>query len=225
MQLNIYKNIIKMIKIKAPDNEIHLVSDLHISHKNLIKDLSAWESGATRDFKSVDHMNGIIIGNINNYVLPHHYLFILGDLMFGDKDYDALFKSINCNNIFVLRGNHDNMNKLIQACDNNNVTYLGWRENVSINGKLCVLSHEPILSWDSMGRNSYHIFGHCHDNLRTGKTEIHKFYNSLKVLDCGIDAAINLLGEYKPFTFDWVKNWMNKREVKILDHHNLNTNE
>ena len=213
-----------MIKIKAPDNEIHICSDLHINHSNIIKNLSTWDSGATRDFKSVDHMNTHIIDQINKYVLPHHYLFILGDLMFGNKDYDALFKSLNCNNIFILRGNHDNVEKLVQACKDNNITYLGWRENVIINGKLCVLSHEPILSWDSVGRNSYHFYGHVHDNIRTGKTLIHKYYNSIKAFDVGIDSSIQLLGEYKPFTYEYLKDIMDKREIKVLDHHNSSTN-
>jgi calcineurin-like phosphoesterase family protein len=212
-----------MIKIKAPDNEIHLLSDLHINHSNIITKLSKWESGATRDFKSVEHMNTHIIEQINKHVLFNHHLFILGDLMFGDKNYDSLFKSINCNNIYVLRGNHDNVEKLTKACADNNVVYLGWRENVIINGKLCVLSHEPILSWDSIGRNSYHFYGHVHDNIRTGTTIIHKYYNSIKAFDVGIDSSIQLLGEYKPFTYEYLKNIMNNREVKILDHHNNET--
>lgn len=213
-----------MIKIKASDNEVHLISDLHINHSNIITILSKWESGATRDFKSVEHMNTHIIEQINKYVLPNHHLFILGDLMFGDKNYDSLFKSINCNNIYVLRGNHDNVERLTKACADNNVVYLGWRENVIINGKLCVLSHEPILSWDSVGRNSYHFYGHVHDNIRTGKTLIHDYYNSIKAFDVGIDSAIQLLGEYKPFTYNYLIDIMDKREIKILDHHNSQTN-
>ena len=98
--------------------------------------------------------------------------------MFGNKDYNSLFRSINCNNIYVLRGNHDNVEKLKAACLAHNIKYMGWRENVEINGKLCVLSHEPILSWDSIGRDSYHFYGHVHDNIRTGTTIIHKYYNS-----------------------------------------------
>jgi calcineurin-like phosphoesterase family protein len=213
-----------MIKIKAPSDEIHICSDLHINHVNLVTKLSKWESGATRDFKSVNHMNVTILSNINKYVLPHHYLFILGDLMFGNKDYDTLFKSINCSNIFVLRGNHDNVEKLTKACKDNNIIYLGWRENVIINGKLCVLSHEPILSWDSIGRNSYHFYGHVHDNIRTGTSTIHNFYNSIKAFDVGIDSSIQLLGEYKPFTYEYLVDIMDKRDILAIDHHDQNTN-
>ena len=42
---------------------------------------------------------------------------------------------------------------------------------------------------------------------------MHEYYNSIKAFDVGIDSAIQLLGEYKPFTYDYLSNIIDKREV------------
>ena len=47
------------------DQAIWVCSDPHYSHKNLIKSLSTWESGAHRDFKSIPHHNDTLVNNIN----------------------------------------------------------------------------------------------------------------------------------------------------------------
>ncbi len=211
-----------MIKISANKNEVHLTSDLHINHKNIIKGLSNWSNGGQRDFNSVDEMNETIIDNINSQVMENHHLFILGDLMFGEKDYNTLFKQINCRNIYVLRGNHCNPTKLIESCIDSDVVYLGWRENVTINNKLYVLSHEPILSWDGMGKESTLLYGHCHASLYNNP--LLDFYTGTRTLDVGVDNAYRLFGQYRPFSLEEVTEILDKRPILFIDHHNKNTN-
>ena len=45
-----------------------------------------------------------------------------------------------------------------------------------------------------------------------------------KSLDVGIDSAFARFGEYRPFNFNEFMEIVNKRDVKIIDHHQSHTN-
>jgi hypothetical protein len=39
-----------------------------------------------------------------------------------------------------------------------------------------------------------------------------------------VDAAREILGAYRPFSLQEIIDIMDKREIKVLDHHNSSTN-
>mgnify|MGYP003704315713 CR=1 FL=1 len=47
--------------------QIWFTSDTHYSHTNIVRGVSRWtDLDKTRDFDTVEHMNDVIVNNINN---------------------------------------------------------------------------------------------------------------------------------------------------------------
>ena len=94
-----------MLKIK--DNTIWITSDLHLCHD---KDFIYKQRG----FSSCEEHDKSLIKNINDLIAVDDYLFILGDVILYDIDKGLEeFSKINCNNIVIIRGNHDSDNKIM----------------------------------------------------------------------------------------------------------------
>ena len=181
-------------------------SDWHLSHTNIAgPKVSKWKSGY-RDFENVYEMNKCITQTVNKYVKHDDILYFLGDFCFGTKSkIPDLRYQFNCQNIHYIRGNHD------KEIDSNKECFL------SINDVLTVkhgqhkffLSHYAHRVWLGSHRNIIHLYGHSHGSIPDyGKS-----------MDCGIDVAYRMFGEYRPFSIEEIISIMDKRETKIVDHH------
>lgn len=137
----------------------YYISDLHLGHENAMRRFDH------RPFKSLEEQDNAIILNINTTVTPQDNLYLLGDVSWykPDKTYELL-SVINCNNKFLLVGNHDRWakdskcKKLLQGIYD--------LKRIDDNGKSVVLCHYPLAVWDQSHRGSYHLYGHVHDNLQ-----------------------------------------------------------
>ena len=84
---------------------IYFTSDLHFGHdKDFIY--------KSRGFNSIEDHDNTIIENWNNIVTEDDDIYVLGDLMLGDKEY-----GLNClkrlrGKIHIVVGNHDTTNKI-----------------------------------------------------------------------------------------------------------------
>ena len=84
---------------------IYFTSDLHFGHdKDFIY--------KSRGFNSIEDHDNTIIENWNNIVTEDDDVYVLGDLMLGDKEY-----GLNClkrlkGKIHIVVGNHDTTNKI-----------------------------------------------------------------------------------------------------------------
>lgn len=166
------------------------VSDLHLGHSNIIKYckrpfvstdeesfLRMAESGNILYFdvkisqESTERMNARIIDSINATVSSGDNLVILGDFCFIDK-YNKFGKPdagksakqyrdrINCKNIYLIYGNHDDrriLSPLFSACFDQHM----W----NINGQKVFTSHYPCRTWDSAHHGAYMLYGHTHAAL------------------------------------------------------------
>jgi len=86
-------------------NDIYLISDFHLGHKNILE----YEK-ESRPFQSLDEMEEVIIDNINKTVKETDILWNLGDVMFGGKGadrLDAFMAKIKCKRNYLVCGNHD----------------------------------------------------------------------------------------------------------------------
>jgi calcineurin-like phosphoesterase family protein len=189
-----------MLKFKNGDN-IFFQSDIHALHKNICYSTSTWDNKETncRKFDSPNQMTDYIIDNINKKVNPDDYLFDLGDLLFHYKDVDSyrrLLNRFNCNNIYLLYGNHDHRENLAEACsDLYKIKYIGDSLEIEVGGKLVCLYHYPIESWNDRHQTSYMLHGHEHSRNRIIPRR----------LDVGVDNYFKLFGDYKPFSWDEIK--------------------
>jgi calcineurin-like phosphoesterase family protein len=160
-------------------------------------------------------MNDTIINNINKYVKYSDTLFILGDILFGNKIYlPEVISRINCLNIHYILGNHDGYIE-------KNEEYIKLFSSVQdllhleINkSKNIILSHYSMRTWMGSHKGYLHLFGHSHSSISDfGKS-----------FDVGIDAIYKRLGEYRPISFDEVIDIMETKSIEYPDHHNNNTN-
>lgn len=172
-------------------------SDTHFGNGNIIK-------YCNRPFASEQEMNATIIERWNKVVKPDDIIYHLGDFAFGREDYhfEAFFRQLKGLIIFV-KGNHDrlawrNRHKFYSASDS-------YRE-IEINGQPITLCHYAMRVWNRSHHGAFHLYGHSHGTLPDDP-------NSLS-FDCGVDCH-----NFSPINFDQVKEIMNKKSFKALDHH------
>ena len=195
-------------------SKIWFSSDFHLNHQNIAgKSVSKWDKGY-RDFDSVYQMNETIIRNINDNVKYDDILYFLGDFCFGGHKLTSNWRErIHCQTIHFIKGNHDN------HIDDYKLYFSSLNDVLKVkHGKHeFFLSHYSHRVWEASHKGAIHLYGHSHDNLdRTGQ-----YWG--KSMDVGIDSAYRITGEYRPFMIEEIVDIMSRRETKLVDHHNSQT--
>ena len=110
----------------------------------------------------IEEHDNLIISNINKVVTPHDNLYFLGDVSWGSPEQTIeLLKQINCKNLFAIKGNHDRVlkdgkvKKMFQGIYEYNT--------ISDRGQMVVMSHYPIMFYQSQHRGSVMLYGHVHN--------------------------------------------------------------
>lgn len=180
---------------------LHFMADPHFGHGNIIR-------YCNRPFSSAEEMDATIIANINAKVGKSDDLFVLGDFCFRSQDPQKYLDRINCKNIWLILGNHDDCDHDVEAyCK----LYTGFKgvENYmqlrpKINGQkqLIVLFHYPIQEWNGWHRGSWHLSGHTHSNNRWSHDNPTQY-----ILDVGVDCH-----KYAPLSLDEVAALMAKKK-------------
>ena len=197
-------------------------SDTHYNHANICSATTKWIDPVTcREFKSLEHMNAHLVGNINEVVGQDDILFHLGDWSFGGFESIQKFRDqIVCKNIHIVTGNHDhhiennreNCQSLFSSVNKYVELSVKWPVGPEMQDATFVLMHFPIASWNNMARGTIHLHGHVHFNpnmrLQGGK-----------MMDVGCDGN----GLY-PIQMSEVLSIMKNRPVKSIfnfDHHEI----
>lgn len=157
------------------NTQLWFTSDSHYSHVNICRSTTKWKDAddATRDFKSLDHMNDVIVDSINDRVQEHDILIHLGDWSFGGFENIKEFRQrLHCKNIHLILGNHDH--HILRNRGNvqglfSSVSHYMYLDVCYIDTKLqtterqqFALMHYPIASWDNINRGVIHLHGHTH---------------------------------------------------------------
>jgi calcineurin-like phosphoesterase family protein len=144
-----------------------------------------------------------MIDNINKMVMPNDFLYHLGDFcMGGYEDYKSYRDRINCNNIYLIKGNHDTKDKKIESL------FLKIRDlyKVTWSNQKIILCHYPMLRWDNSHYGAWHLYGHCHGSLAPFLVD-HGLDTKLLSMDVGVDC-----NNYAPVSFDTVKKIMEYKD-------------
>lgn len=212
---------------------IYFTADFHYNHGNIIKycnrpflaqqDKEAlaanggkwhnddWKGeGASRhriSSEAISLMNDSIIDGVNKTVGINDTLYFLGDWCFGSHvvDYYRAAREcrdrIRCKKIHMIWGNHDEgISNLFESCHD--------LFNLNVNGTPIILCHYAMAAWHKSHRGSWQLYGHSHSAMEPWMDSIMPKRRSM---DVGIDNAAKLLGEYRPFSFDEIKNIFAKR--------------
>jgi calcineurin-like phosphoesterase family protein len=210
-----------MLNIKTEDGQtVWFSSDFHLGHqKNFI-----WESRGYASYES--HTDGVI-NKINQLVKANDLLFYLGDFCLNSSDslFESYLSRIQCQNIYMVWGNHNNpvfriykreVKKQFGRDDINvyplkyrNVTFLGDYVEISLNNTMIVMMHYPISIWNYMKEGAYMLCGHSHYNYIQSQAN----HLNGKILDVGWDG----IGE--PYSFEKINEIMKTKKIKVEDHH------
>jgi calcineurin-like phosphoesterase family protein len=198
-------------------------SDTHYNHANICSATTRWKDPTTiRQFKTLEHMNSHIVGNINESVRQDDILIHLGDWSFGGFEQIQKFRDqITCNNVHIITGNHDhhiennreNCQKLFSSVNKYVELNVKWNVGTTLMDEAnFVLMHFPIASWNNMSKGTIHLHGHVHlnSNERLGPG---------KMMDVGVDG--NML---YPIQMSEVLHIMRNKPVKSMlpsDHHEV----
>lgn len=135
----------------------YYIADTHFFHANIIK-LN------NRPFKNVIEMNETLISNWNRRVKENDTIYILGDFAYKTYENNVLYLLDRLNgNKILITGNHDGIilkSSNLRKRFNKIVPYL----EVNDNDKHIILFHYPIAEWNGFFRNTYHFYGHIHNN-------------------------------------------------------------
>ena len=177
---------------------IYFTADLHLGHNAII-------NMQNRPFEDVEQMNKTLIDNINCFVKPDDYLYILGDIShrINTEKSNELIKKINGKKILI-KGNHDK-----QFDESLFIEILDYKELVYAN-RLFVMMHYPIRSWNKMRSGSIQLHGHIHSD------ENYNFTNKEKGIyqyDVGVDA-----NSYYPVSVNQIIEFF--KDVALIDFEN-----
>ena len=175
---------------------IFFTADLHFGHKNIL-------TLANRRFNSIEEHDNYVINCINETVGIGDSLYILGDLGFH-KDFMGLLEKlsqINCRNIHIIKGNHDNLANLVRLKRDGVIADVKDMKAVQKGRNTVFCCHYPLREWPGFYRGHYHAYGHVH--------------NTLPLFEKSMDVGIDSIG-FNPIEFDDLLNKIDSEYEKIL---------
>lgn len=176
---------------------IWFTSDQHYFHRNIIK-------YTNRPYSSVEEMNEALIKAHNSVVSIDDTVWFLGDFGFaGKKELGLVLNRLNGRKNIVY-GNHD---KGLKGLEGHFETCSNYKEISYSKQKIC-LFHYAARVWNGSHNGSWFLFGHSHGTLPSWGRSV----------DVGVDNQ-EITDEYRPVSFDELKKFMDKKEIKIVDHH------
>lgn len=186
-------------------SNIFFISDTHFGHDRI-------RGYSNRPYSSVDEMNHALIKNWNAVVKPKDTVWHLGDFAFMRfPDFKNVLRQLN-GTIHFVSGNHDQMidKKYDEILEQGKIRSIQSYAELKINGKMIVLFHYGMRTWNKAHHGSIHLYGHSHGSLPP---------HGLSV-DVGVDCK-EITPEYRPIHLDEVLKYMSGREVSVVDHHGM----
>lgn len=174
-------------------------SDMHYGHRKIIE-------YSKRPYTSVEEMNEALIANYNSVVKKGDLVYMLGDVLFGDKDFGrSILQRLNGNK-YLIFGNHDRTLR-----ENSDLTkeFFVWARDYSeikIGTQKLILFHYSMRVWNASHYGSYQLYGHSHGSLYDDP--------KLRSMDVGVDPS-----NYFPLSFEQVQAHMAKKSWEPIDHH------
>ena len=183
------------MKFNSKEAKLYFSSDLHFSHKNILK-----FNSETRRGKDHYEMNELLIEGWNKTVNNEDHVFLLGDVSFAkEAETWNLLHRLN-GKIHLIRGNHDHNILKSSPLKCQFVEVLDYKEIIVDSIKVCMM-HYPLIEWNGSHRGSYMLHGHCHGRFKTEG----------RIMDVGIDARSD--DKMIPFTWDEIHSELSSRPI------------
>jgi calcineurin-like phosphoesterase family protein len=180
-----------------------------------------------RGYNNAHEASEQTLREINDKVGENDTLWFLGDFFLNatDGQCNGWIDRLICKNIYVMWGNHEsNMYRIykeqiveqygiddveIYPLKYKNLTFIGNHQEIMIGKQIIVMNHFPIHNWHKIGKGSYQLHGHSHNNDGSRNPD----YPVGKCLDCSWDW------EKSVWSFEEIVDVMSTKTVKLYDHH------
>lgn len=209
-------------------SNIWFFADLHLGHKNIVLGETSWgpeKKHICRNFKTLKEHDSTIINNLNKYIKKNDVAYCIGDFSLGGRENVKKYRNlINCNNIHICVGNHDNYIKENCVFEDGTTAYelfSSVQECIykKISNTFFVMCHYAYRKWPNGANGSINLHGDSHGNLPEYQKLLQiaddpvliKTGDLYKQIDVGIDVAKMLFGEYRPFHINEIKEIMKNR--------------
>ncbi len=162
------------------------IADPHFDHDGVLEMCG-------RPFDNISQWNRYIIDRTNDVVGVNDRLFMLGDIAWYDpKGYLARIK---CKNKHLIWGNHDKPSFAKYFSSTQDVLEIKIGKDPD---RVKVwLSHYAHAYWPSSHYGALHLYGHTHSQR---EETLDNLFPGRRSMDCGVDNAYLLLGDYRPFS-------------------------
>ena len=190
----------------AEGTNLYACSDLHFSHKNILR-LTG------RPFSGIEEMNEALIANWNSKVREDDIVFYLGDFSWKKTDMGT-YTRLNGKKVYIV-GNHDDKAFTDAVQEDMNTIFCGdyLFTKITYKGKKIevALMHYPIEHWYKKQLGAYHIHGHMHGNVISKLSKEIKddnypeeLLNQFKIMKIPgrMDAAVDGTEDYAPILLD-----------------------
>jgi len=176
-------------------------ADGHYDHDNICK-------YAERPFSSTFHMNMGMVASWNHVVDHDDKVIYAGDFTLGNKEIARRYFSMLNGHIIVLGDPEHHDHRWVPHSLGPSNFYSGSGHQVVISREIyhvprfeedrlpIVVCHFQMATWHKKHYGAWHLYGHSHTRGDRGSD------NSLNI---GVDNAAVLLGEYRPFHLDEVR--------------------
>lgn len=161
-------------------------ADWHFHHDGILE-------MCNRQFSTI-HLHDVHLqAMVNRYVRPADTLYVLGDVAWHDPG--VTLKKLACSNVHLIWGNHDRENfaRWFKSAQDTHI--------VKLDTHRIFLSHYAHAFWPGSHKGWLHLYGHNHSQR---EEYLDKLWPERRSMDCGVDNAKRLLGEYRPFSEDEV---------------------
>ena len=184
---------------------------------------------------SIERHDTSIINNINDAVGEGDHIWCIGDwCRWGGRQYYERARyyrqRINCKNVHLIRGNHDTReiaplfssthDQVQIAIDPEGEFWVDQdvigKDKRARRQQQIVLNHYMMAIWNKNGKGSWHLYGHSHT---AGEKWADKHLPGRKSIDVGVDNAYLVLGEYRPFSFEELREIFGSRSGCAVDYH------
>lgn len=158
-------------------SNIFITSDMHFGHDREF----IWKA---RGFTSVNEMNEVYVARWNATVNPEDEVYVLGDLILGDKSNIEYVKRLNgC--LHIVLGNHDTATRQKMYAELPNVVEIAWAIKLDYRKYHFIMSHFPMLTGnlekESLKQMTLNLYGHTHQTSN--------FYNDMPFMyHVGVDS-------------------------------------
>lgn len=169
--------------------ETWITADLHLAHKNILEHMPL------REFEDIVDMEDCFIDTINSLVRPGDLLIIAGDFCWKAGKYGHFRQRLNVREIHIAAGNHDT------ASLKDHVSIMRRMLFSKMQKRWFHIQHYPCLSWKKMQKGGIHCYAHSHGMFEEQLDTLWPYRNSM---DIGIDNALQLMGQFRPFHIDEV---------------------